>query len=350
MDRKDNLSLAAKVAKLYYLEQRTQSEISQIVGRSRSTVIRLLKLARDENLIDIYVRDVASPEEKAEQLGQSLCNLFESLDERYTRILYTHSVGEILSQKLGGLGAAVLEEMIFSLYGDRVNNSNVSSRVRLGVSFGTQLRCVVDFSYPRKICEGLVAIPLVGGFGRGEEMRRNDSSELARRIAKHYRGTWEQLLCPGKVSSSEVKRMLENEEVISHVMREGKNCDVYLVGIGGIRSDSAVRFVSVEAGLIEEELLTQMARSRDVVGTMCAQMYTFDGEDCPYPEENSATIGISLDDLRRVAGNGSSVLLVAGGEARHRAVLGALRTGCVNCIVTDQRCAEWIIGQVGDEA
>ena len=128
-------------------------------------------------------------------------------------------------------------------------------------------------------------------------------------------------------------------------MREGRNCDIYLVGIGGIRSDSSVRFVSVEAGLVEEELLTQMARSRDVVGTMCAQMYTFDGEDCPYPEGNGAIMSISLNDLRRSAENGSYIILIAGGETRHRAVLGALRTGCINCIVTDQRCAEWIIEQ-----
>ena len=347
MRGRDNLSLAAEVAKLYYVEQKTQSEISQAIGRSRPTIVRLLKLAREKNLIDIHIRNITDPEEKAKQLSHRLCSMFGSLNEDYTRILYTHSVGDVLSEKLGKLGAEVVEEIISQVYRDKTKNPNVSRKVRLGVGMGSQLRCVVDSSYPKQLCEDLVAIPLIGGFGKGEEMQRNDSSELSRRIAKHYRGTWEQLLCPAKVSSSEIKKCLLNEEVISHVMREGRNCDIYIMGMGGVRSDAVVRFVPEGAGLLTEDLLTHMARTKGVVGTMCARMYTDEGEDCPYPEENGAIMGISLNDLRRSAGNGSYVFVIAGGETRHRAVLGALKTGCVNCIVTDQRCAEWVVEEEG---
>lgn len=345
MHKTDNLSLAAKVAELYYVEQKTQVEISKIIGRSRPTVIRLLKLARDRDLIDIYIRDIAAPEEKAEQLVQRLCGVFGILDERYTRILYTHSVGDILIERTGKLAAEVLEEIIFDKHKEKSSDPNESPRVRLGVGFGTQLSYVTDFANPRRSCEDLMVIPLIGGFGRGEEMRKNDSNELARRIAKHYRGTAEELLCPAKVSSPEVKRTLEREEVISHVMRAGKNCDIHTFGVGGIRSEAKTE-VKVQAGLVTEDLLIQMARTRGVVGTMYSQMYTIDGEACPYPEENGALMSISLDDLKRSIGNGSHVLAVAGyGETRYRGVLGALRTGCVNCIVTDQRCAEWVIEQ-----
>ena len=328
MYRTDNLSLAAEAAKLYYLDNETQTEISQMVKRSRSTVVRLLKLARDEGLVDIYVRDAKDPEKKAKQLAQRLCSMFGSLNEDYTRVLYTLSVGEVHSERLGKLAAEVLEEIIFAIHKKKSSNPNVSSRVRLGVGYGTQLRYVADFSYYRQICEGVVAVPLIGGFGSGEKMQRNDSSELSSRIAKHYGGTWEQLLCPAKVSSPEVKRNLEKEEVIARIMREARNCDIYLVGVEGIRVDTSTK-----------------ARTSSVVGTMCAQMYTADGEDCQYPERSGAIMGISLDDLRRSAGNGSYVIAVAGGESRHRAVLGALRTGCINCIVTDQSCAEWLVEQ-----
>ena len=176
-------------------------------------------------------------------------------------------------------------------------------------------------------------------------MRRADSNELARRIARHYRGTAEELLCPAKVSSPEVKKILENEAVISRVIREGKNCDIYTFGVGGIRSETKTE-VKIQAGLLTEDLLIQMARTRGVVGTMYSQMYTIDGEACPYPEENGALISIPLDDLRKSIESGSHVLAIAGyGQTRYRGVLGALRTGCVNCLVTDQLCAEWVIGQ-----
>ena len=345
MYKADHLSLAAEVARLYYLEQKTQSEISKIIERSRSTVVRLLKLAWDENLVDIHISDTANPDARAGQLAAKLCDMFPSLNRDYAKILYTHSIGAILSEKLGKLGAEVLEEIILQVYEERAKNPDVSHRIRLGVGLGTQLRSVVDFSYPKQICEDLMVIPLMGGFGKGGEMQRNSSSELSRRIAKHYRGTWEQLPCPAKVSSPKVKRILMNEEAISHVMREGKNCDIYLIGMGGVRSDPSVKFVPEAAGLVTEDLLTQMVRTKGVVGTMFGQMYTIDGEECPYPEENGALMSITLDDLRKSAGNGSYILVVSGGRTRHRAVLGALRTGIINCIVTDQRCAEWVIEQ-----
>jgi DNA-binding transcriptional regulator LsrR (DeoR family) len=115
--------------------------------------------------------------------------------------------------------------------------------------------------------------------------------------------------------------------------------------MGGVRSDPSVKFVPEAAGLVTEDLLAQMVRTKGIVGTMFGQMYTIDGEDCPYPEENGALMSITLDDVRRSASSGSYVLVVSGGRTRYRAVLGALRAGIINCIVTDQRCAEWVIQQ-----
>lgn len=330
MGKREQSLLASEVAKLYYLEHKTQEEIGQKLGYSRTKVARLLKVADDEKLVEIYVRDAGDPvEEDINQLEEKLASQL-GLEKEYTKVLPTFSTGEILIEKLGRKGAEVLEKLVFQVHSKR-------KKVKLGISFGTQLRYVVNYSYPKQVCEDLHVIPLIGGLGPGEEFLRNESNELARRIAKHYRGTWYHLLAPAKVTSQNAKGIIEREKIISDVMSDALSADIYLVGIGETSASST----KVAAGLISRQKLEELVKSKKVVGSICAQMFTSDGECCPYPE--GVIVGISLDDLKKSIKKGSYVLAVAGGEARYKAILGALNAGFINCLVTDQRCAKWIL-------
>ena len=50
MDTK-NYRLIAKLAEMYYVEEKTQAEISRLMFMSRPKVSRLLKLARDLKIV-----------------------------------------------------------------------------------------------------------------------------------------------------------------------------------------------------------------------------------------------------------------------------------------------------------
>ncbi len=264
------------------------------------------------------------------------------LKEEFTRVLYTHSEGEILLQKLGRLSATILEKLVVYVQKDKSEKPHISREITLGVSFGIQLRYIVDFAYPERTSKNLMVIPLVGGIATDEENLKNESNELARRISKHYRGHWKHLLCPARVDSTEAKKTFESQTLIADVIQQGCNADIYLLGIGSSHPDP--EFSSkLQAGLVTEILLKQMEKVHNAVGFICARMYDDKGNHCPYPENFGAIIGASIDDLKESVENGNYSLAVAGGEKYYNAVHGALLTGCINCLVTDQRCAGWVI-------
>src|SRR5215472_16879431 len=54
-DLSDTLELMTRVATLYYLEDQTQAEVAQKLGVQRSRVVRLLKRARAEGIVEITI-------------------------------------------------------------------------------------------------------------------------------------------------------------------------------------------------------------------------------------------------------------------------------------------------------
>lgn len=49
--------LLIRVAKLYYFEGWTQSEIAKKVNKSRPIISKLLKQAKESNIVEIYIKD-----------------------------------------------------------------------------------------------------------------------------------------------------------------------------------------------------------------------------------------------------------------------------------------------------
>jgi lsr operon transcriptional repressor len=71
---------------------------------------------------------------------------------------------------------------------------------------------------------------------------------------------------------------------------------------------------------------------------MCAQFYDDDGNvmDIPF---NTRTISIGLDALKQIG----TVIVVAGTKEKSRAILGALRGGYIDVLITDEAAAQGII-------
>ncbi|RLC59170.1 MAG: sugar-binding transcriptional regulator, partial [Chloroflexota bacterium] len=79
-------------------------------------------------------------------------------------------------------------------------------------------------------------------------------------------------------------------------------------------------------------------RTQGAVGDICARHYDAQGHVLDI-ELNQRIVGIELEALHSIG----QVVGVAGGEAKAEAILGALRGGHVNVLVTDDAAARKVL-------
>jgi len=72
---------------------------------------------------------------------------------------------------------------------------------------------------------------------------------------------------------------------------------------------------------------------------MCLQFYDKDGNTDQYSFYNDRVAAMRLGDIRRIP----SKIGIAGGQRKVDAVIGAIRGGYINILITDTECAKKLI-------
>lgn len=310
-----DLALLIEVAMLYYEEGRTQAEIGRHIGTSRSTVSRLLQEARNRGVVQITI-DYSLARDSL--LEKELKERFTLKDVRVLRS-FERNVDDVISG-MGQLAASYLAEVI----GDGMI---------LGVSYGRSVASVVQRVSPKNLSD-LVVLQVIGALGSGNPLQ--DGPDLARQLANAYGATYRYLHAPLLVESAEMRARLSQEPLVKDLLQTAKKADVVLMGVSPLTADTA--------GLIFADYLSKADLKRlgasGAVGHMCAQFFGADGEliDTPF-NERALTIG--LETLRTVR----EVLTVAGGLEKAKAILGALRGGYIDVLVTDDAAAREVLAQ-----
>ena len=161
-----------------------------------------------------------------------------------------------------------------------------------------------------------------------------DGPEIARQLANTYGGRCYYLHAPLLVADPIVRDGLLKERSLRRSFQMMEQMDMALVGIGGARPEASGLF---RAGYLSENEL-QVIRSQGAVGDMCGCYFDIDGRICDI-EMLNRTIAVSFDTLRKVP----LVIAVAAGVAKTEAILGALRTGIIKVLVTDEPCARAVL-------
>lgn len=300
--------LIVTVANLYYLQDRTQAQIAERMRISRPHVSRLLKRARQEGIVTISVR---SPFAHAPELARELSDLFPLRDA-----LIVPS-GEATPVRVAEAAAGYLA-------------SCLRRGAVLGVSWGRTVLLVAD-SLPDSARRRIEVVPLVGGMGPvGDEIHAN---EIARRTALRVGGRYFVLNAPALAESPRAHASLVRDPAIQAILERAKHADVALVGIGGMVAGSTL----VKSGYLQLDQLRRL-RAAGAVGDICSRFFCRDGSPCPSPM-NSRVVGIELTDLCKVPW----VVAVAVGGEKAAAILGALRGGYINVLVTDEATVRLVL-------
>lgn len=120
-----------------------------------------------------------------------------------------------------------------------------------------------------------------------------------------------------------------SDEGVRQVLDGGKSCDKALVGIGDVTSSASL----IAAGALTEKDMEELKRL-GAVGDIMSRFFNIEG----IPIQHSITdrvISVSLEDLKQVP---LRIGCTAGME-KSSTILGALRGGYINALVTDEQTA-----------
>jgi DNA-binding transcriptional regulator LsrR (DeoR family) len=310
MPWRDHERLLTKISTMYYIEEKSQQEIAESLKLSRSKVCRMLAEAKSAGIVQIVIKPPFSVCNDLEARFERQFNLREAV------IINNHEDDNIL-MLLGQAGA------------DYIKRITTADDI-IGISWGQTLFHVVNQLQPFGI-SGTKVVQLVGGLSKGGQ--NVQAAELARRLGELFNSNPMLLHCPAVVTSPQVKQGLLEDENIKRVFDLGKSSTIALIGIGSM---------SIESQLFKHNHLNpewhSLLTARGAVGDVCMRFYNKDGLPC-CEELDELIMSISLENLKNIR----TVICVAGGIEKAEAILGALKGGIPNVLITDKKTAEKIL-------
>ena len=310
--------LLAEIASLYYEMDLSQSEIGERLGLSRVKVYRLLKKAKEAQVVQITINWSI---ERDGSLEGALCAAF-SLD----RALVLKSAPQDFGPSGDGIGLR-----------------------RLGQMAARHLALALQDGMTLAVCLGRSSYEVINAFRPLTQARVNvaqamgsipsaipdlDSSALARQLASKLGGQIMLLSSPLYVNSPAAAKLLRSQPSIDRTLKAARNANIALVGIGGT-SPKTSHYIDAE--LITAKQLRQL-EAEGAAGDIGGQFIRESGQLHPCTI-NNCMIGLTLDELRRIP----NTIAVAAGTAKVKAILGVLRSGVLNALCTDQQTAAELV-------
>lgn len=314
MSKQDEQRLLVKIATLYYMEGKKQSDIASLLHLSQSFVSRALTRCQKEGLVKITVV----------QPGNIFVSLEKALEQQYgIRQAIVVDVGDNpnsaqIKHAIGSAAAHYVET--------RLRPEDI-----VGISsWSSTIRCMVDEMHPQNI-RARGVIQLLGGVGPNGNVQ---ATILTQQLAAH-------LDCPAWLlpsqsierSVDEKKRLLESPEVADAVSRFAQ-VDVAIVGIGDLEPSQLLKN---SGNYYDEEMLKLLAK-RGAVGDICLHYYDAQGKPVLSREEDPV-IGMELQQIRDC----KHVIALAGGEEKRNAIHGALVGNYIDVLITDYPTARSLV-------
>jgi DNA-binding transcriptional regulator LsrR (DeoR family) len=312
MGRVNELRLIARVAQMYHIEHRRQSEIAEILRLSQATVSRMLKRAEEE---DIVRTTVIPPPGTFADLETALRDRY-GLTEAIVADCTEDRDGAIMA-RIGEAAAHFLEVTL--MQGEIIGVSSWSQTI---------LR-MVDNIHPMKTARARYIVQTLGGMG--DPSVQTHATQLTARLAQLTGGEPRLLSVQGVTSSREAKLVMLADPFVRETMDLFPRLTLAVIGIGAVTpSDLLARsgniFSPQELARLDED---------GVVGEIALHFYDQDGKPVRTPLDDRV-IGITLEELT----GADRVMALAGGQSKTAAIAGALKLGVIDVLVTDKFTAE----------
>lgn len=315
----DRYEIMLKAAYLYYVEDRTQSEISEMLNVSRPTIIKLLKQAKEEGIVKIEVIDTR----KSNRFLEMESKLRSVLELDDIKIVETKAdERNLIEDSVGTMAAAYLASM-------------AKSGMRIGIGWGKTLEALSYRIKPTKDKTGIEFLPLLGCPGSSSNMGYTMfSNNTCERIAMNFADSITNYLFAPLVAQNEtIASTFLSSENVKMVLDKMNQLDMAIVGLdGGIAYSTTIDCEKLDQSDIEE------LRAANMVGNVCTRFFDINGNLCDISLDRRV-ISISCEQLNKT----SLVIAAAGGEHKVESIVGASRGKFFNVLITDNFTAQRLI-------
>jgi len=306
-----DIELMTRVASQYYLEGMTQEAVARSLRLSRPKVGRLLDRARMTGIVEITVNVHPA-------IGLQVEAAFVSEFGLEHALLVNDQTDETAQRASVARAAAVFLKR-------QLNDGDV---VALGM--GRNVGAVPDFigaPQPR-------AAAFVSAIGGSPLVDSGvNPNEICRRLAEAFRGTAEMLYAPAYAETPDVRDAFIHHDAVRDGLERARMANIALIGIGSARDDSAV----VKMGCFSVAEMRRL-RDRGAVGDILGSFFDADGH-AVVDGIGDRVVAIGRADLEAI----NCVVAICSERDKGDAILGALRSGMVNVLVTNLSTARTVL-------
>lgn len=305
------IMLAATIARRFYIDGESKSEIAESIGLSRFKVARMLEQSVREGIIRF---EIVTPSSFNHELSEELRKAFGLRRVVVVDLLEEDETMAVMRQSVGRAAAEVLSEL--------VEESDV-----LGVGWGRTLSVMSEEL--RSIAPCLV-VQMAGIVGSINE----NSLELARKISQVGGGQAYPLFVPLIVQDAQTAESLRSQPGVSAALELAGKITVAAVAVGSWNPPESQMMAALT--LQERDELQE----KGVVAEILSTLIRADGSIVTDLLERS--IAASLETLRGIP----ELILIAGGARKADAVRAVIAAGLGTTLVTDNRMAERMLRSV----
>ncbi|KUO74541.1 MAG: hypothetical protein APF77_18900 [Clostridia bacterium BRH_c25] len=303
-------NLLFKVAWFYYMENKTQQQISEQLNLSRMKVVKYLETARNEGIVQFKIKSDGENRVKIEQLLMQKFNLKDAYVIPTASSNVNESIAKAAAQYIEG---------------------HLTPNCYINVGYGdTVSRTISNLVFSLDMPVSLVT--LSGGVScYTSAMAGANKSDSTKPTPQIY-----VVPAPLIVSNVELSQAIWEEKSVKEIISMTEMAYMTVVSIGAV-DETATIFKDNKISKNELVLL----RMNGAVGDILSQFFDKNGEKIEY-ELHDRLISTKLDTLKTM----KNVIGVAGGLRKVHAIHGALKAGYLDVLITDEATAESLVDLV----
>lgn len=300
------------VAKMYYYEDMSQNEIAFKFGMSRSNISRILNICKQEGIVDIRIDDSTL---KGAQLGAKIKETF-GLKEAV--VVPSSDDLAVSKMNIGKFAARYFEKVL-------------KDGMIVDITWGSMVYYTVQYLRSH-LALNLDVVQIVGSLSGMDAAY--DGNNIVKDLAAKMNGKAHVINAPLILKNSDIRDELMKEPAIHETLELAKNAGIVLTGLGSNKGEDSFL---LKTNYLTREYAEELY-SRGYYGGVCGWMLDKDGKFADI-EYNKRVVALDLESIRKIP----LVIAVVGGENKSNITLSALKSGCIDVLITDEKIAGSVV-------